>query len=460
MDSKLEEDLTCPICYRLFRDPVVLSCSHSFCEVCLQVWWMEKPVRTCAVCKRKSSQAFPPISLALRNLVQTFEEHRGKVPSELLCGLHSEQLRLFCVDHQQPVCLICRDSRTHKDHRFSPMEEAAEDLREHLRTSIKTLQDKLQVLTGTKHHLEDAAAHISAQARQTEAQIRQQFKTLHQFLLDEEDTRMKDVREEEEQKTQSMKEKLDAVSRELETASTTIREAEEQLRATDASFLLQYKSTAERIRRHLEGEETKMERGALLDQAKHVGNLGFNIWRNMKTAVRFYPVILDPNTAAPELVLSEDLSSVRRGTTQKLPQNPDRCTDHNVFRSKVFRSGTHSWDVEVGDNKRWSVGVSGLVLRDGRTEPGGWFISFSNGEYSACSHPDPVTPLPVTSLQRLRVKLDFNEGTVIFSDPDTNADLSVFTGAFTDGLIPYLFTEDDNIPLKILPKDAIVKRKY
>ncbi|KAJ0039342.1 hypothetical protein NL108_017869 [Boleophthalmus pectinirostris] len=297
MASRLEEDLTCPICTELFRDPVVLSCSHSFCKVCVENWWRNKHIKTCPVCKKESSKD-PPLNLVLKNLVQTYKEQREQTSSEPLCSLHSEKLRLFCLDHQQLVCLVCRDSRTHKDHRFSPIEEAAEDQRKHLRTSIEPLQDKLQVLTQRKKQFEDAAAHITAQARQTEAQIRDQFNKLHQFLLEEEETRMKALREEEEQKTQSMKDKMDTVSRDMETVSKTIRETEEQLRATDTSLLLQYKSTVERVQRRPLVEEQEMEHGALIDQVKHVGNLSFNIWRNMERLVRFYPVILDPNTAA------------------------------------------------------------------------------------------------------------------------------------------------------------------
>lgn len=50
--------------------------------------------------------------------------------SEALCRLHSEKLKLFCLDHQEPVCLICRDSENHADHKFRPVDEAARDHRD------------------------------------------------------------------------------------------------------------------------------------------------------------------------------------------------------------------------------------------------------------------------------------------------------------------------------------------
>ncbi|KAF3855659.1 hypothetical protein F7725_016382 [Dissostichus mawsoni] len=77
----------------------------------------------------------PPCNLALKNLCETFLLERDQRSPEALCSLHSEKLRLFCLDHQQPVCLVCRDSRTHTNHRFRPIDEAAQDLREELQIS-------------------------------------------------------------------------------------------------------------------------------------------------------------------------------------------------------------------------------------------------------------------------------------------------------------------------------------
>uniref|UniRef100_A0A3B3X7A9 RING-type domain-containing protein n=1 Tax=Poecilia mexicana TaxID=48701 RepID=A0A3B3X7A9_9TELE len=65
MASRSEEDLCCPVCKDVFTDPVVLSCSHSFCRECLKSWWREKPATECPVCKKRSSREELTLNLVL-----------------------------------------------------------------------------------------------------------------------------------------------------------------------------------------------------------------------------------------------------------------------------------------------------------------------------------------------------------------------------------------------------------
>ncbi|XP_029991217.1 zinc-binding protein A33-like [Sphaeramia orbicularis] len=447
-------DLCCPVCHDVFKDPVVLLCSHSFCKTCVESWWTEKELQECPVCKKISLMAKPSCNLVLKRLCDALLRQReDQRDLEPICNLHSEKFKLFCLDHQQPVCVICRDSKAHRNHRFKPIDEAAQDHRVELTKYLTLLQEKLKLHEQVKGKCDQTVEHITVQARHTEKQIKEQFKRLHQFLQEEEEARISVLREEEEQKTQRMKEKMEVLSGEIQSLSELIRATEDELRAEDTSLLSRYKATVERQQQHPLLDTPQLGLGALIDVAKHLGNLSFNIWNKMKKMVSYTPVILDPNSAHSELILSVDLTSVSHGKKQKLPENPERIDCYRiVLGSEGFKSGTHSWDVEVGDNTDWFVGVTGeSAHRKGKRMSQLWRMGLYDGNYTARSLSDPSIVLSVTKKPyKIRIHLDFDRGKLSFSDPDMNTDIHTFTHTFTERLFPYINSINVR-PLKILP---------
>ena len=78
---------------------------------------------------------------------------------------------------------------------------------------------------------------LQVQAQHTERQIKEEFEKLHQFLRDEEAARLSALREDEEQKSQMMKKKIEKMSREISSLSDTIRATEKEMEADDITFL-------------------------------------------------------------------------------------------------------------------------------------------------------------------------------------------------------------------------------
>lgn len=453
MSFQPTEDLLCPVCQDIFTDPMVLSCSHSFCKDCLQTWWAGKPSRECPLCNRRSSRSDPPCNLALKNLCKAFllQTNTASSGSELLCELHSEKLKLFCLEHQQPVCLICRDSKRHSGHTFQPSDEAARDHREELQKALRPLQTKLTLFQHVKQNCDLMTKHMQLQAQHTRSQIQEHFKALRQFLREEEEARMAVLKEEEEQKMTMMKKHTEALSRAIKTLSETVSATEEELRADHVRFLQLYGAAVKRIQQHPLLEDPQLPPGALIDVGKHLGNLSFNVWSKMRSMVSYAPVILDPNTANPEFTLSDDLTAVRHGPRQSLPENPERI---NYYRSvqgcEGISAGHHCWDTHVGDNTAWFVGMTEFVRWNKEKNARFWQVEFYNNKYSVRTVEHPPTLLRVKKkLQRIRVLLDWSRGKLSWFDPDTNAHIHTVTYTFTQKLFPCIGTLDE-VPLKVV----------
>ncbi|XP_062391166.1 zinc-binding protein A33-like [Sardina pilchardus] len=449
-----EEDFSCPVCCDVFKDPVIMTCSHSVCKVCLQQFWETKGHQECPICRKRFTNSSPQLNLVLKNLCETYLQQRSQrasAGSEVLCSLHSEKLKLFCLEDKQPVCLVCRDSREHKNHNFSPVVEVACDYKKELRTQLAKLEKNMKKHKETKLTSDETAKDIKTQALNTEKQIKEQFEKLHQFLRDEEAARIAALREEEEQKTKMMKEKIEKMYREIASLSNTITVLEEQLNADDITFLQQCTL-----------QDPERVSGALINVAKHLGNLKFRVWEKMQEAVQYTPVTLDPNTAHPYLILSEDLTSVRRGDEkQQLPDIPERFDKYPcVLGSEGFNSGTHCWDVEVGENTRWTVGVMTEAAQrkgDYTSMSGLWCVGYTGAAYGARAIPHDSTVLTVQQKpQRIRVQLDWDRGELSFSDPDNNTHLHTLTHTFKERVFPY-FNGGVECPLRMLPVKVSVR---
>uniref|UniRef100_A0A673GA78 Uncharacterized protein n=1 Tax=Sinocyclocheilus rhinocerous TaxID=307959 RepID=A0A673GA78_9TELE len=157
MDSISEVDFYCPVCKDIFEDPDVLSCGHSVCKECLQLFWRFKETRECPLCRRLASHD-PIHNLLLKKLCDLLLKERNErcsSGSEEICSLHSEKLKLFCLEDKQPVCLMCRDSQTHDNHTFRPISEIKK-----LNTALKSLQEKPKHNAKIKGEFEKTIQHI------------------------------------------------------------------------------------------------------------------------------------------------------------------------------------------------------------------------------------------------------------------------------------------------------------
>uniref|UniRef100_A0A3P8R1P8 Tripartite motif containing 35-12 n=1 Tax=Astatotilapia calliptera TaxID=8154 RepID=A0A3P8R1P8_ASTCA len=447
----LEGYLSCHVCSETFRDPVSLSCGHSFCSSCLQKFWEQTKNKNCPICKRKSSKDEASMNFALKELADSFakghsesspetENEKEEEKEEVVCDKHPDVPYWYCEDEDRAVCPVCEFS-LHQTHKVVPVEEAVSDLEEQLKSDLKSLQDKRNKYKQVEETYNEMREHMKKQLLSTERQIRAEFKKLQQFLKEEEESRLAAVREEEQQKGRTISREMKMIEEQISSLSDSISAVEEELQKHSVPFLSSYKDTQSRARAQSSVSDPQLVSGALIDVAKHLGNLSFRVWEKMKEKVHFSPVILDPNTASGQLYLSDDLTSVRNGDTkQQLPDNPERNTKYaNIFGSEGFSSGKHSWEVEVGDHPGWTVGlVKESVDRKGERFPlpkyGIWCLWHNSGKYTnfVCQ-----TLQVKKSLQRIRVQLDYDRGEVSFYDPEDMTHICTHRHTFTEKLFPF-----------------------
>ncbi|KAF0032797.1 hypothetical protein F2P81_015087 [Scophthalmus maximus] len=383
-----EEDLTCPVCCDIFTDPVLLSCSHSFCRSCVKRCW-ETGLRECPVCRKRAGSKFnPPSNLALRNVCASLLQVRSQAPvaqeEKTNCGLHGERLKLFCLVDKQPICVVCQSSKLHKTHDCSPIEEAVLDCKDELAISLKILQEKVEVLT---------------RIQQTSAEMSKYIKDICCCCC------------------------------------------------------------CDRSESNVLGSDNMS--GLLIDVTNHLCNLKYRVWEKMLDHIDYTPVTLDPNTAHPCLILSDNLTSLHYSKQPSCcPDNPERFhISAEVVAMSPLGSGSHHWVVETGSNQDWLLGVVSLsVPRNGevsaRPENGFWTLCFRHGEFRAMT--SPPTPLTLSKAPRqIKVQLDYDKGTVSFVDPADNTVLCAFTHTFTETLLPYFYTQSSH-PLRIMPEKVLV----
>ncbi|XP_026145449.1 E3 ubiquitin-protein ligase TRIM21-like isoform X2 [Carassius auratus] len=144
-------------------------------------------------------------------------------------------------------------------------------------------------------------------------------------------------------------------------------------------------------------------------------------------------VTLDPDTAHPNLILSDDGKQVRHGNTeQKLADNPERFdTCPCVLGKEGFSSGKFYFEVQVKGKTDWTLGVAReSVYRKGK-------ITLNPGDGYWTVDPSISRCLSDTT-QRIGVFVNYEEGLVSFHDVESSSLIHSFTRqAFTDKLYPY-----------------------
>ncbi|XP_048472539.1 nuclear factor 7, brain-like [Rhincodon typus] len=214
------EEVICTICLEFFTNPVTLECGRNFCRSCSIQCWEKK--KSCPQCRGEFLEINLRVNRALANLAE--ESRKLKLDpkekeSQLHCAKHQEELKLFCETDKKLICLICRDSWEHRDHRFLPIKEADENYKGQLKYFLNSLTEKKSAVLETELKQKQKISEVKASSLQTH--ITSEFAKMHQILTEKERRSLGDLREEKgilepmEKNLQEIQENLNCIEEKL-----------------------------------------------------------------------------------------------------------------------------------------------------------------------------------------------------------------------------------------------------
>ena len=155
-----EVDLSCSICKRLFKDPRMAKCGHSFCRVCLDGVLAPMAIQqedathsesdssafvsefTCPFpgCERKSRlrsadiEEFPP-NCSLAEIVKLNSSNEGELKTR--CRIHHLECQMFCVHCKKEICVKCLTDHRNAPHSPFDKEEAVGEFQNRAKQHIE-----------------------------------------------------------------------------------------------------------------------------------------------------------------------------------------------------------------------------------------------------------------------------------------------------------------------------------
>uniref|UniRef100_A0A2R9CA71 RING-type E3 ubiquitin transferase n=1 Tax=Pan paniscus TaxID=9597 RepID=A0A2R9CA71_PANPA len=188
--NKLQEEVICPICLDILQKPVTIDCGHNFCLKCItQIGETSCGFFKCPLCKTSVRKNAIRFNSLLRNLVEKIQAlQASEVQSkrkEATCPRHQEMFHYFCEDDGKFLCFVCRESKDHKSHNVSLIEEAAQNYQGQIQEQIQVLQQKEKETVQVKAQGVHRVDVFTDQVEHEKQRILTEFELLHQVLEEE-----------------------------------------------------------------------------------------------------------------------------------------------------------------------------------------------------------------------------------------------------------------------------------
>ncbi|XP_005998723.1 zinc-binding protein A33-like [Latimeria chalumnae] len=421
-EDLLKEELTCPICYQIFSNPVMLLCGHNYCLSCLEKTFKgqsEQGSYSCPECRCPLGASKPTLlqkNFKLANIVEHFEATNGakvfcdhchcqaartcfrgesslckdhlklhlelpafkdhlllaptKDLSKRRCSEHRKAVELFCFDCKTYACTECIAQGGHITHSVKPLETAQNILKMQLKSQLDRIKMKMKKAEGVwqKQVNQYSIKKQFAEMKQKESKY---FESLCRLVAKYQTAVMKSIEDAEQQAQRDIEDNLSVINAGYNSIDEVRKAVQKLLYEKDSLQLIQgFQSIGERIQSVQDAplvhpSETCCNKSQVLDvRDKYHREFKVELEKLHQMEKDEQPsytkLSFNPNTAYPSLVLSDDLKTVKWIDHKQLyPEHPERFDVFpQVLCSQSFSKGCHYWEVETGGVGFWGIGVA------------------------------------------------------------------------------------------------------
>ncbi|XP_020633172.3 E3 ubiquitin-protein ligase TRIM7 [Pogona vitticeps] len=456
----LKEDALCPICRQLLTDPVLMECGHNFCRLCISdyyvAWKEQSRLLKCPVCgapiqegRLRPNQQLASIVDKLKQMPSLEEE------KDLFCPKHKEKLNLFCENDEELLCVICERSPEHKSHKVVLAEEAVKGYKDKLYRRLRALKEKRSKTEMSPADAEKETLDLLKRLQTEKEKAVADFKKLHAFLEEQENHLLDQIKQLQKEIAKKRRSHLTKLVEEVASLKNIIQEIEESCEQPAVEFLVDYKTNLEKCDKAAEDSdsfplELRWRVCDIVDINLFLENIAEQYEETLVSGlpIQKAEVTFDQTTAHPQLILSEDRKTAHMGEFYRhLTKNPERFDEWPfVLGREGFASGRHYWEVTVGSEDAWGVGVAKKSVKrhgdvDFSPEEGFWAVGKWEGNYTAYNPPYFTLLTLHGELKRIRVSLNVDGGWVTFFDADTATPLFAYSvGTFSgETLFPFFY---------------------
>ncbi|XP_040290222.1 E3 ubiquitin/ISG15 ligase TRIM25-like [Bufo bufo] len=503
--TDLRAELDCSICLHTYTDPVMLRCGHNFCRVCINCvldTQDKSGVYTCPEC-REEFQERPALMrcLALRNIMENFlfiqpkvtetgilctycvdspvpavksclhceaslcekhlrvhsksSEHVLSDPSTSLenrkCSAHKKILEYYCTEDSACICVSCSLVGEHKGHQVEMLYEASEKKKNRLRNVLQKLtrkteetEERVQRLAECRRKAQEKASGKAETVIALFIEIGRQLDNLEKRILSE-------ISRQEKEESLSLSALIQKLEIKKDELSRRMRHIEELCNMTDPLNVLQDPDRGDLCDPEEEGGDEDINRclhdvddldvAVISDKLHTLGDIITDIRRGIYVEGP-RDILLDVNTAANNLLISDDLkTAIWKHEYRHCPKTAERFQNNQVMSSRGFTSGRHYWDVEISRSVMCRVGMCYPSIdrwnRDSYIGENNksWSLMRYSSQYLVM-HDLKMIQLPdEISSDRVRICLDYEAGQLSFYELcDPIRHLHTFSATFTEPL--------------------------